>query len=150
VGGESVNVCRDEVEVQECQAFDAKTGNSDELHVACNRNSSDFSASHHSSALVFIRLPERSVRIVVGQLFRSFRDSEILLTSKMSYDPREHFQRIQRNLQSRGGANFGGGAGGPAGRGIAGLVLLAGVVAVGSNALFNGTDITHLKLEGTG
>jgi prohibitin 2 len=63
----------------------------------------------------------------------------------MSYDPREHFQRIQRNLQSRGGANFGGGAGGPAGRGIVGLVLLAGVVAVGSNALFNGMHITYSK-----
>jgi hypothetical protein len=67
----SVNVCRDEVEVQECQAVDAKTRNSDELHVACSRNSNDFTASHHSSALLYIGFLERSVRRVEGELFQS-------------------------------------------------------------------------------
>jgi hypothetical protein len=87
------------------------------------------------------------VRRVEEELFQSFLVCQTLSTSKMAYDPREHFQRIQRNLQSRGGANFGGGAGGPAGRGIVGLVLLAGVVAVGSNALFNGMGCTSQTLN---
>lgn len=56
----------------------------------------------------------------------------------MSYDPREHFQRIQRNLQSSGRASFGGGAGGPGGRGIAAIVLLGVVGIAANNALFNG------------
>ena len=56
----------------------------------------------------------------------------------MAYDPREHFQRIQRSLQNSGRGNFGGGAGGPAGRGVAALIVLGALSVAASNALFNG------------
>lgn len=52
-------------------------------------------------------------------------------------DPREQFQRIQRSLQN-GGRGFGGGAAGPGGRAIGGLLLLGAAGVVLSNALFNG------------
>lgn len=57
----------------------------------------------------------------------------------MSYDPRQHFERIQRSLQQRGGAGFGGGmpGGGAAGRGVVGLILLGVGGAIVSNSLFN-------------
>ena len=58
----------------------------------------------------------------------------------MSYDPREHFQQIQRNLQQRRGQGFGGlpGGGAAAGRGILALVGLGIAGVVLSNSLFNG------------
>jgi hypothetical protein len=58
----------------------------------------------------------------------------------MSYDPREHFQQIQRTLSQRRGQGFGGlpGGGGAAGRGIIALVGLGVVGVVISNSLFNG------------
>ena len=58
----------------------------------------------------------------------------------MSYDPREHFARIQRSLQQRGGGGFSGGipGGGPgAARGILALVGLGVAGVVISNSLFN-------------
>jgi hypothetical protein len=60
----------------------------------------------------------------------------------MSYDPREHFQQIQRTLQQRRG-QLGGlpGGGGAAGRGILALVGLGVVGVIASNALFNGEKI---------
>ena len=64
------------------------------------------------------------------------------------FDPREQFQRIQRSLQNSGRGNFGGGAGGPAGRGIVILIGLGVLGVAASNALFNGT--THHKLGGCG
>jgi prohibitin 2 len=56
----------------------------------------------------------------------------------MSYDPREHFQQIQRTLQQRRGQGFGGvPGGGAAGRGILALIGL-GVAGVAlSNSIFN-------------
>jgi len=56
----------------------------------------------------------------------------------MSYDPREHFQQIQRTLQQRRGQGFGGvPGGGAAGRGIVALVGLGVVGVVLSNSIFN-------------
>ncbi|KIW73809.1 hypothetical protein PV04_01899 [Phialophora macrospora] len=57
----------------------------------------------------------------------------------MSYDPREHFQQIQRTLQQRRGQGFGGmpSGGGAAGRGILALVGLGIAGVVISNSLFN-------------
>jgi len=56
----------------------------------------------------------------------------------MSYDPREHFQQIQRTLQQRRGQGFGGvPGGGAAGRGILALIGL-GIAGVAlSNSIFN-------------
>ena len=58
----------------------------------------------------------------------------------MSYDPREHFQQIQRTLQQRRGQGFGGlpGGGGASSRGILAVVGVGIVGVVLSNALFNG------------
>lgn len=53
------------------------------------------------------------------------------------FDPREQFQRLQRNLQNSSRGGFGGGAGGPAGRGIIVLVGLGVLGVAASNALFN-------------
>ncbi|OAP58234.1 hypothetical protein AYL99_07324 [Fonsecaea erecta] len=56
----------------------------------------------------------------------------------MSYDPREHFQQIQRTLQQRRGQGFGGlPGGGAAGRGIFALISLGVAGVVLSNSLFN-------------
>ena len=63
----------------------------------------------------------------------------------MAYDPREHFQRIQRSLQNSGRGSFGGGAGGPAGRGIVTLVALGVLGVAASNALFNGASLAILQ-----
>jgi hypothetical protein len=52
-------------------------------------------------------------------------------------DPREQFQRIQRSLQNSG-RGFGGGAAGPGGRAVGGLLLLGAAGIFVSNALFNG------------
>lgn len=58
----------------------------------------------------------------------------------MSYDPREHFQQIQRTLQQRRGQGFGGvPGGGAAGRGILALIGLGVAGVVLSNSIFNGT-----------
>lgn len=54
-------------------------------------------------------------------------------------DPREQFERIQRSLQNRG-RNLGGGAGGPGGRALGGLILLGAAGFVISNSLFNGVQ----------
>jgi len=59
----------------------------------------------------------------------------------MAYDPREHFQKIQRTLQQRGGSGFGGGlpaGGAPAARGILALIALGVGGVVLSNSIFNG------------
>ncbi len=57
----------------------------------------------------------------------------------MSYDPREHFQQIQRTLQQRRGQGFGGvPGGGAAGRGILALIGLGVASVVVSNSIFNG------------
>lgn len=57
----------------------------------------------------------------------------------MSYDPREHFQQIQRTLQQRRGQGFGGiPGGGAAGRGILALIGLGVAGVVLSNSIFNG------------
>lgn len=59
----------------------------------------------------------------------------------MSYDPREHFQQIQRTLQQRRGQGFGGvPGGGAAGRGILALVGLGVAGIVLSNSIFNGVS----------
>lgn len=59
---------------------------------------------------------------------------------KMSYDPREHFQQLQRTLQQRRGQGFGGvPGGGAAGRGIVALVGLGIAFVVVNNSLFNGS-----------
>ncbi|KIX05808.1 uncharacterized protein Z518_03780 [Rhinocladiella mackenziei CBS 650.93] len=56
----------------------------------------------------------------------------------MSYDPREHFQQIQRTLQQRSGRGFGGvPGGGPAARGVLALVGLGVAGVVISNSIFN-------------
>ncbi|KAI1611631.1 band 7 family-domain-containing protein [Exophiala viscosa] len=56
----------------------------------------------------------------------------------MSYDPREHFQQIQRTLQQRRGQGFGGvPGGGAAGRGIVALIGLGVAGVVLSNSIFN-------------
>jgi len=56
----------------------------------------------------------------------------------MSYDPREHFQQIQRTLQQRRGQGFGGvPGGGAAGRGIIALIGLGVAGVVLSNSIFN-------------
>ncbi|KAK5457299.1 Prohibitin-2, subunit of the prohibitin complex (Phb1p-Phb2p) [Exophiala xenobiotica] len=56
----------------------------------------------------------------------------------MSYDPREHFQQIQRTLQQRRGQGFGGvPGGGAAGRGIIALIGLGIAGVVVSNSIFN-------------
>ena len=59
--------------------------------------------------------------------------------ANMSYDPREHFQQIQRTIQQRG-RGFGGlpGGGGAAGRGVLALVALGVGGVVLSNSIFNG------------
>ena len=54
-------------------------------------------------------------------------------------DPREQFERIQRSLQNRG-RNLGGGAGGPGGRALGGLILLGAAGVILSNSLFNGAQ----------
>ncbi|EXJ89218.1 hypothetical protein A1O3_02284 [Capronia epimyces CBS 606.96] len=68
----------------------------------------------------------------------------------MSYDPREHFQQIQRTLQQRSGRGFGGvpGGGGAAGRGLLALIGagVAGVVI--SNSIFN-VDGGHRAIKYT-
>lgn len=57
----------------------------------------------------------------------------------MAYDPREHFQKIQRTLQQRGGGGFGGvPGGGAAGKGLLGLIALGVGTIVISNSIFNG------------
>ena len=53
-------------------------------------------------------------------------------------DPREHFERIQRSLQSRGRGL--GGAGGPGGRAFGGIILLGAAGVILSNSLFNGWE----------
>lgn len=60
-------------------------------------------------------------------------------TANMSYDPREHFQQIQRTIQQRG-RGFGGlpGGGGAAGRGVLALIALGVGGVVLSNSIFNG------------
>lgn len=59
----------------------------------------------------------------------------------MSYDPREHFQQIQRTLQQRGGKGFGGvPGGGAAGRGVLGLIALGIGGVIVSNSIFNGME----------
>jgi len=57
----------------------------------------------------------------------------------MSYDPREHFQQIQRTLQQRTGRGFGGvPGGGAAGRGILALIGVGVAGVIISNSIFNG------------
>jgi len=68
----------------------------------------------------------------------------------MAYDPREHFQKIQRTLQQRGGGGFGGGMpGGPAaGRGLLALVGLGVGAVIISNSIFN-VDGGHRAIKYT-
>ncbi|EXJ95207.1 prohibitin-2 [Capronia coronata CBS 617.96] len=68
----------------------------------------------------------------------------------MSYDPREHFQQIQRSLQQRSGRGFGGmpGGGGAAGRGVLALVGLGVAGVVISNSIFN-VDGGHRAIKYT-
>ncbi|RVX72434.1 Prohibitin-2 [Exophiala mesophila] len=67
----------------------------------------------------------------------------------MSYDPREHFQQIQRTIQQRG-RGFGGlpGGGGAAGRGVLALVALGVGGVVLSNSIFN-VDGGHRAIKYT-
>ncbi|ETN39233.1 prohibitin-2 [Cyphellophora europaea CBS 101466] len=62
-------------------------------------------------------------------------------------DPREQFERLQRNLQARG-RGFGGGAAGPGGRAFGGLLLLGAAGIVLSNSLFN-VDGGHRAIKYT-
>ena len=67
----------------------------------------------------------------------------------MSYDPREQFEKLQRNLQQRRGQGFGGfpGGGGAAGRGVL-IAVALGVAGIGiSNSLFNGTSCLRLGVH---
>ncbi|KIV80238.1 hypothetical protein PV11_07752 [Exophiala sideris] len=67
----------------------------------------------------------------------------------MSYDPREHFQQIQRTLQQRRGQGFGGvPGGGAAGRGIVALIGLGVAGVILSNSLFN-VDGGHRAIKYT-
>lgn len=59
-------------------------------------------------------------------------------------DPREQFERIQRSLQNRGRNLGGGGAGGPGGRALGGLILLGAAGVLISNSLFNGAQLRSL------
>lgn len=58
----------------------------------------------------------------------------------MSQDPREAWQRLQRSIQQRGRAGFGGGfPGGNAGKALGpGVILLVIGGFIVSNSLFNG------------
>ncbi|KAL6244904.1 Prohibitin-2, subunit of the prohibitin complex (Phb1p-Phb2p) [Rhinocladiella similis] len=67
----------------------------------------------------------------------------------MSYDPREHFQQIQRTLQQRRGQGFGGvPGGGAAGRGLVALIGLGIAGVVLSNSIFN-VDGGHRAIKYT-
>lgn len=68
----------------------------------------------------------------------------------MSQDPREYMQRLQRAIQQRQSAGFGGGmpGGGAAGRGIVGLVLLGAGAVIVSNSIFN-VDGGHRAIKYT-
>ncbi|KIW45032.1 uncharacterized protein PV06_03455 [Exophiala oligosperma] len=67
----------------------------------------------------------------------------------MSYDPREHFQQIQRTLQQRRGQGFGGvPGGGAAGRGLIALIGLGVAGVVLSNSIFN-VDGGHRAIKYT-
>ncbi|KAL2441111.1 Prohibitin-2 [Exophiala dermatitidis] len=68
----------------------------------------------------------------------------------MSYDPREHFQQIQRTLQQRSGRGFQGvpGGGGAAGRGLLALIGVGVAGVVISNSIFN-VDGGHRAIKYT-
>ncbi|KIV90196.1 hypothetical protein PV10_07527 [Exophiala mesophila] len=66
----------------------------------------------------------------------------------MSYDPREHFQQIQRTIQQRGRGFGGVPGGGAAGRGILALVALGVGGVVLSNSIFN-VDGGHRAIKYT-
>ena len=56
-------------------------------------------------------------------------------------DPREQFERMQKQLAARGRGMFPGGGGGPGGPAIRSLLGVAGLIAGGiflSNSLYNG------------
>lgn len=68
----------------------------------------------------------------------------------MAQDPREYMQRLQRAIQQRQSAGFGGGmpGGGNAGRGILGLVALGVGAVIISNSIFN-VDGGHRAIKYT-
>lgn len=73
-----------------------------------------------------------------------------LSLDKMAQDPREYMQRLQRALQQRQSAGFGGGmpSGGAAGRGLFGLIALGVGVTILSNSIFN-VDGGHRAIKYT-
>lgn len=68
----------------------------------------------------------------------------------MAQDPREYMQKLQRAIQQRQSAGFGGGmpGGGNAGRGIFGLIALGLGAVVISNSIFN-VDGGHRAIKYT-
>ncbi len=66
----------------------------------------------------------------------------------MSYDPRERFQQLQRNLKQRGGQGFPGfsGGGGAGGRGVLAIIGVGVAGVILSNSLFNGTSYRRLDM----
>lgn len=67
----------------------------------------------------------------------------------MAQDPREYMQRLQRALQQRQSAGFGGmPGGGAAGRGVLGLIALGVGGVIISNSIFN-VDGGHRAIKYT-
>lgn len=133
-----------------------------DIHVHATAAHKDIVSRYWATA--FIRGPQNCASIIIIECSKSKPSSITIIALlpshlvqasqslvKMAQDPREYMQRLQRAIQQRQSAGFGGGGmpgGGAAGRGIFGLIALGVGATILSNSLFN-VDGGHRAIKYT-